>query len=153
MPAIDADLPKAHPGAEPAACDVVGKDARNQLRKSALLGRRNQGAQRQPAYALPSRGTSHVDRELCHSGIRRPGAVLGRPREAEDTGAVLDDDRGISIGSSAQQPLDHLGRSRLGLEGGRAVLDPLVVDLGDSGGIARLRQPGVRCRRHFLSLL
>ena len=88
-----------------------------------------------------------------HAGIGGPGPVLRRPGKPKDAAAVLDDHGRISIPSSSEQTADRLGRSRRGLESGRAVLDALVVNPGNVAGVREFGRPGFQAGRHFLRIL
>ena len=104
------------------------------------------------AEPAPARSAGNVDREFGHARVRLPGSILGSPGEPQDAIAVLDNHSGIAVRATFKQPLQCLGRARLGLEGGNPILDALVVDLRNRGGVAGLRGAGSQDGGQVLSI-
>src|SRR6202022_770086 len=103
MPAIDADLAKAQPGTESAAGRVLRKDPRDQLPEATSFGVRDQPRERQPAHALPARGSRDVDGHFGNTRVRRARPVLASPGERDNDGSPLDDDGRIAVGTGGEQ--------------------------------------------------
>src|SRR5262249_44790034 len=84
----------------------------------------------------------HVDRVLGHAGVGRPAPVRPGRGPGDHLPGPLDDDARIPVPILGELRLDLGMRAGLRLEGGDPLLDPLVVDARDDGGIRGGRQPG-----------
>ena len=141
MASVDPDLAKAGGGAEPPAGDVLRKDARHQFGKTKRFRGLGHGLDRQPANTLAARIPRHVDRDFGDARIGLPRPVLAGPGDAHEPTLPLNDHRWMGGGARRQLGRNHGGGSRLGLERGNPILDPLVVDGGDSRSVVRLGGP------------
>src|SRR5947209_1176796 len=122
-----------------------GKIMRRLLRGVAAAQR----IERLPPDAGPPGGAGDVDGVLGDPGIGRAAAVGTRAGPADDSTIALDDDRGVPILLAGQQRGNLRRGPWLGLEGGDALGDALVVDRRDRLGVRRAGQPnGDRPRTH-----
>src|SRR5258708_19543252 len=131
---IDPDLAKPGRGAEPAAGGVLREDARHQLPETLVTTGVCQPVDEGAAGTAATGLAGDVDAELTHSRVARARPVRRRPREADHRAPARRDDRGVGAVVLLQHAADLLRAARLGLEGGDAVLDALVVDAGDGAG-------------------
>src|SRR5688572_7871272 len=120
---------------------VLGEDAREDLPEAALGVDAAERLQRGAAGPGAARGARDVDRVLGHAGIGRPAAVGARGRPGHHAAVALDDHRREALALVRELRGDLGGRARLGLEGGDAIGDALVVDGRDRRRVLGPRQP------------
>src|SRR5206468_9397758 len=92
---VDADLTKAQRADQCPAGLVFGKNARNQLPVTGLLGAFDQRRQRNAAHATATRRPSNVDGDFGDSRVAFPAPVSRRRGERDDGIALLHDDDGV----------------------------------------------------------
>src|SRR5437899_10723774 len=90
-----------------------------------------QRVERLPPDAGPPGGAGDVDGVLGDPGIGKAAAVGTRAGPADASTIALDDDRGVPILLAGQQRGNLRRGPWLGLEGGDAIGDALVVDRRD----------------------
>src|SRR5215212_7657549 len=136
MPAVNAYLAEAARPGEREAGRVLGEYPAQELVVAAPLGLGRERLEQGAADTAPARRARDVDGVLADAVVHAPVAVLAGARPPEHLAVVLGDDKRRR--AVAGPPEDVLGRARRGLEGGDAVLDPLVVDGRDGGGVGGL---------------
>ena len=132
----------AEPGClvEGQAGGVLGEDARQQLPEAARRIGVDQPGEGGVAGTAAARRPVDIDGMLGDAVIAGTAAIGPGGGEGYDAAAALDDDGRIALALVAQLRLDLRRRARRRLEGGDAIGDALVVDLGDGLGIGRCRQ-------------
>jgi len=139
---VNANLAEAGGAAEREARDVLGEDPRDQLPEAARFGRPEQRFENDLAGPDAARFAIDVDRVFADAGVARPRAVETGRGPGDDPTVTLGDDRGIALAALLDRRGDVRRRARRSLERGDALFDPLVVDLGDGGGVVERGEPG-----------
>src|SRR3954469_2027535 len=136
MPAVHADLAKPARPRESKACLVLGEDPAEELVVAAPLGLGGEPVEQRPPGAALPRGARHVDGVLADALVHAPVAVVAGARPSEHYAVVLgDDERRRAVAGPAEHVLRRAGG---GLERGDPILDALVVDGRNGGGVRGL---------------
>ena len=87
--------------------------------------------------AVAARRAVDVHRGLADARVARSRAVLAEPRPANRLAIPRVGDQEGTVARLGDRALDLLRGPEPGLEGGLALLDALVVDTRDRGGVSR----------------
>src|SRR6266566_301783 len=136
---VRADLAEADLREELAARLVLGEDAREELPYPAAFTFADERVHRGAARSGPPRLARDIDGELGNTGVARPRSVLARGRPRDHAPLALDDDGRPALRALAQATCDVVGRPGLGLERGKPIGDPFVVDARDRQSILDVR--------------
>src|SRR5262245_43260326 len=132
MALVDANLTETRALQQLAARGVLDEHARHQLPDARPLGLGKQQLERAPSVPAAPRLARGVDREFRDPRVAVPGPIRAGRRKRHDPPFIFDDnDRMAAIEPEA----DLIGRAVTGLECRDAIVDALVVDLGDDGSI------------------
>src|SRR5438874_3050886 len=131
MSVIYAYLTEADFAAQPPACTIFGKNARDEFPEAARGACVNEPLQGGLRGTRATRGSVGIDREFAHARVTLTRAVGASSRPGQHLPILLGDDDRVAP-FTLRQIADHVfGRTRVGIERRDALLNSLRINPGD----------------------